>query len=84
LEGAPPDRDVETALAIEPDARYLVNVGSVGQPRDGDPRAAYGILDNTAREIRLRRVVYPVQSAQRKILAAGLPASLANRLALGR
>jgi diadenosine tetraphosphatase ApaH/serine/threonine PP2A family protein phosphatase len=84
LEGAPPDPDVETALSIEPDGRYLINVGSVGQPRDGDPRAAYGIFDDTAREIRLRRVVYPVESAQRKILAAGLPASLANRLALGR
>jgi diadenosine tetraphosphatase ApaH/serine/threonine PP2A family protein phosphatase len=84
LEGAPPDPDVETALPIESNAQYLVNVGSVGQPRDGDPRAAYGILDTTAREMRLRRVVYPVESAQRKILVAGLPASLANRLALGR
>jgi predicted phosphodiesterase len=84
LEGAPPDPDVETALSIFPNGQYLVNVGSVGQPRDGDPRAAYGILDNGARQIRLRRVVYPVESAQRKILAAGLPASLANRLALGR
>jgi predicted phosphodiesterase len=84
LEGAPPDPDVETALSIEPNGQYLVNVGSVGQPRDGDPRAGYGILDNTAREVRLRRVGYAVESAQRKILAAGLPASLANRLALGR
>jgi predicted phosphodiesterase len=84
LEGAPPDPDVETALSIEPNGHYLVNVGSVGQPRDGDPRAAYGILDTDACEIRLRRVVYPVESAQRKILTAGLPASLANRLALGR
>jgi len=65
-------------------ARRLLNPGSVGQPRDGDPRAAYGILDHSSREIRLRRVIYPVESAQRKILAAGLPASLANRLALGR
>ena len=84
LAGAPPDPDVETALPIEPDGQYLVNVGSVGQPRDGDPRAAYGILDESARELRLRRVAYPVEGAQRKILAAGLPASLANRLALGR
>jgi predicted phosphodiesterase len=84
LEGAPPDPDVETILPLEQSAQYLVNVGSVGQPRDGDPRAAYGIVDTTARETRLRRVVYPIESAQRKILAAGLPASLANRLALGR
>jgi diadenosine tetraphosphatase ApaH/serine/threonine PP2A family protein phosphatase len=84
FEGAPPDPDVETLLPIEPKGQYLVNVGSVGQPRDGDPRAGYGILDTDAREIRLRRVVYPVDSAQRKILAAGLPTNLANRLALGR
>jgi predicted phosphodiesterase len=84
FEGAPPDPDVETILPIEPSGRYLVNVGSVGQPRDGDPRAGYGILDTDARELRLRRVIYPLESAQRKILAAGLPASLANRLALGR
>jgi predicted phosphodiesterase len=84
FEGAPPDPDMETALPLEPNAQYLVNVGSVGQPRDGDPRAAYGILDTDAREIRLRRVVYAVESAQRKILAAGLPTSLANRLVLGR
>jgi predicted phosphodiesterase len=84
FEGAPPDPDVETNLPIEPDGRYLVNVGSVGQPRDGDPRAGYGILDLEGRELRLRRVVYPIESAQRKILAAGLPASLANRLGLGR
>jgi diadenosine tetraphosphatase ApaH/serine/threonine PP2A family protein phosphatase len=84
LEGAPPDPDVETALPLESNARYLVNVGSVGQPRDGDPRAAYGILHTDAHELRLRRVTYPVEIAQRKILAAGLPASLANRLALGR
>ena len=65
-------------------APYLVNVGSVGQPRDGDPRAGYGLLDTDARELRLYRIPYPVEEAQRKIMAAGLPASLANRLALGR
>jgi len=84
FQGSVPDPDVETTLPLDRDARYLVNVGSVGQPRDGDPRAAYGILDDEAREVRMRRVPYPVETAQRKILAAGLPASLANRLALGR
>jgi len=63
---------------------YIVNPGSVGQPRDGDPRAGYGLLDADARELRLYRVPYPVEEAQRKIMAAGLPASLANRLAMGR
>ena len=59
-------------------------MGSIGQPRDGDPRAGYGVLDDEAREVRLFRVPYPVEKAQQKIIAAGLPASLANRLALGR
>jgi diadenosine tetraphosphatase ApaH/serine/threonine PP2A family protein phosphatase len=63
---------------------YLVNVGSVGQPRDGDPRAAFGIYDSAESALMLRRVSYPVEIAQRRILDAGLPASLANRLAIGR
>jgi predicted phosphodiesterase len=84
FEGSAPDPDVETTLPIDAGGRYLVNVGSVGQPRDGDPRAAYGVLDTDTGQLRLCRVVYPVEHAQRKILAAGLPASLANRLALGR
>ncbi len=83
-EGAPPDPDREVVLPLQRGARYLVNVGSVGQPRDGDPRAGYGLLDTDARELRLYRIPYPVEEAQRKIIAAGLPASLANRLAVGR
>ena len=83
FEGAAPSGP-ETVLALEGSAQYLVNPGSVGQPRDGDARAAYGVLDDATREVKLRRVVYPVDKAQRRILAAGLPASLANRLALGR
>lgn len=83
-EGAPPDPDREVLLALQRGAHYLVNVGSVGQPRDGDPRAGYGLLDSDARELRLYRVSYPVEEAQRKIVAAGLPVSLANRLAVGR
>jgi predicted phosphodiesterase len=82
-EGSAPS-GAETLLTIDANTRYLVNPGSVGQPRDGDPRAAYAVLDADARELRLRRIVYPVELAQRRILAAGLPASLANRLALGR
>ena len=83
-EGAPPDPDHAVVLPLQRGARYLVNVGSVGQPRDGDPRAGYGLLDTDARELRLTRIPYPAEEAQRKIIAAGLPASLANRLALGR
>jgi len=62
----------------------LINVGSVGQPRDGDPRAAYGILDVARQTIRLRRVVYDIRGAQKKIIEAGLPAFLALRLQKGQ
>lgn len=64
--------------------KALVNCGAVGQPRDGDPRAAFGILDTSTRTVTLMRVAYDIQMAQSKILAAGLPASLANRLTVGR
>jgi len=84
FEGLPLDPDRNMVIPLQRGARYLVNVGSIGQPRDGDPRAAYGILDDEARELRTFRVRYPVEKAQQKIVAAGLPASLANRLALGR
>ena len=65
-------------------ARFLVNCGAVGQPRDGDPRAAFGLLDTATRTLTLKRVDYDLPSAQAKILAAGLPEVLAQRLALGR
>jgi diadenosine tetraphosphatase ApaH/serine/threonine PP2A family protein phosphatase len=63
--------------------QYLANVGSVGQPRDGDPRAAYAIYDSESGLLRHVRVIYDVEAAQTKILAAGLPAFLASRLAAG-
>jgi predicted phosphodiesterase len=61
----------------------LVNVGAVGQPRDGDPRAAYGIVDTGANVIEFRRVEYDIKTAQERILAAGLPERLATRLDRG-
>ena len=64
--------------------KYLLNPGSVGQPRDGDPRAAYAIVDTTARNVELMRLTYPVEATQAKVLAAGLPEPLARRLGLGR
>lgn len=63
--------------------RMLMNVGSVGQPRDGDPRAAFGVLDEGAGTLELRRVEYDITSAQRKIIEAGLPEFLAERLERG-
>jgi diadenosine tetraphosphatase ApaH/serine/threonine PP2A family protein phosphatase len=64
--------------------RWLINVGSVGQPRDGDWRAAWTLLDLDARRVDLRRVEYDLVTCQQKIVAAGLPPRLAERLALGR
>jgi diadenosine tetraphosphatase ApaH/serine/threonine PP2A family protein phosphatase len=73
-----------TAIPVAGVERVLVNVGSVGQPRDGDPRAAYGVLDEEARTVTCYRVAYPVERAQARIRDAGLPEALTRRLALGR
>jgi diadenosine tetraphosphatase ApaH/serine/threonine PP2A family protein phosphatase len=72
------------SVAIEPNAKYFINVGSVGQPRDGDPRACYAIYDHESKIIVFRRVEYEVEKTQEKIRAAGLPKMLAERLAEGR
>ena len=71
-------------VQVEQGKKYFINVGSVGQPRDSDPRAAYVIYDDTEKRIDLQRVEYDIESAQAKIRAAGLPDRLAERLALGR
>ena len=63
--------------------RALLNPGSVGQPRDGDPRAAYLLLDLDARRAQFRRVEYDVKLTQREMRDAGLPEMLAGRLELG-
>ncbi len=65
-------------------AKYFVNVGSVGQPRDGDPRSSYVIYIPKLKEIRFRRVAYDVQAAAEKVRRAGLPDRLAQRLEHGR
>ncbi len=67
-------------IALEESARYLINPGSVGQPRDGIPEAAWGLLDTRERRLWLGRVSYPVEQTARKILDAGLPEFLAYRL----
>ncbi|HSN68179.1 MAG TPA: metallophosphoesterase [Thermoanaerobaculia bacterium] len=73
----------ERAVDLEAGTRYLLNPGSVGQPRDRNPDAAFGILDLDRRVFRFRRVEYDVRAAQKAILAAGLPEVLAERLAGG-
>ena len=71
-------------LVIPPEGRALVNVGSVGQPRDGDWRASYALYEPEARRITGRRVEYDLEAAATKIVRAGLPAVLARRLAAGQ
>jgi diadenosine tetraphosphatase ApaH/serine/threonine PP2A family protein phosphatase len=71
-------------LEVKPNTKYLVNPGSVGQPRDNDPRAAFLFYDTDAGVITFHRVPYDIKLAQEKIFAAGLPERLAVRLEEGR
>jgi predicted phosphodiesterase len=82
------NRNVAGGLApagaeVELEGRWLLNPGSVGQPRDGDPRAAWLLLDLDRKSATFRRVAYPVAETQRELLEQGLPASLAARLERG-
>jgi diadenosine tetraphosphatase ApaH/serine/threonine PP2A family protein phosphatase len=70
-------------IKLENGHRYLVNVGAVGQPRDSDPRAAYVLYDDEARTIRHVRLEYDIAGAMKRILDAGLPRFLAERLQWG-
>ena len=79
-----PEWQTRNLLEIDPDCAYLLNPGSVGQPRDGDPRAAYAIYDAEGEIVSYHRVAYDVESAQRKIREAGLPELLALRLGVGK
>ena len=69
---------------VEPGKKYFVNVGAVGQPRDNNPKAGYVVYDLNENTIELRRLDYDIAATQRKILAAGLPERLAERLEFGR
>jgi diadenosine tetraphosphatase ApaH/serine/threonine PP2A family protein phosphatase len=66
------------------DGHYLINPGSVGQPRDGDPRAGYAVYDDEAKVVEIYRTAYPIERAQARIREAGLPEALAQRLMIGR
>jgi diadenosine tetraphosphatase ApaH/serine/threonine PP2A family protein phosphatase len=72
-----------TETVLEHGRRYVINVGSVGQPRDRDARAAYAVWDTDEHRVTIRRVPYDVAGARDKILAAGLPTFLAERLSIG-
>ncbi|MBF0457138.1 MAG: metallophosphoesterase family protein [Nitrospirae bacterium] len=71
-----------TSTIIQETCRYIVNVGSVGQPRDGDPRASYAVVDNS--KIEIIRVPYDIQQTQMEMFEAGLPARLIERLSFGQ
>jgi predicted phosphodiesterase len=79
-----PSERSETEVKLKSAGKYLVNPGSVGQPRDGDPRAAYAIVNTDPRIITFVRLTYPIEVTQEKVLKAGLPEPLARRLASGR
>lgn len=81
---APPEEAESFELELRDGARYLLNPGSVGQPRDGDWRAAFAIYDDARRLVTWYRVPYNIREAQRRILSAGLPDRLALRLREGR
>lgn len=73
----------DTIVRLRNGARYLINVGSVGQPRDEDPRACYAIYDRSERTIVIRRVEYDAEATRAKIIEAGLPPFLGDRLLKG-
>ncbi|MEX2579086.1 MAG: metallophosphoesterase family protein [Verrucomicrobiales bacterium] len=74
----------EFTVNLEIGRKYFINVGSVGQPRDGDWRAAYAVYDVENQEVEIRRVEYDIDKAQDKIIESGLPEMLAHRLSLGK
>jgi len=74
--------DYEVKLDLN--AKYIINPGSIGQPRDFDPRASFAIFDSEERYLKIIRIEYNIKEAQRKIREAGLPLILAERLSYGR
>jgi predicted phosphodiesterase len=84
LDQIPTGNDAENRLRCEDGTKYLLNPGSVGQPRDGDSRTAYAIVDTDERTVDVLRLAYDLATTQRKIVNAGLPEVLARRLTAGR
>ncbi len=75
--------DLSSDLKLAEEKRYLINPGSVGQPRDGDPRASFLVYDADDHRVTFNRVEYDIRACQDKIIRAGLPSQLAERLASG-
>lgn len=74
----------QAEIKVKTSQTYIINAGSVGQPRDGNPQGCYAVYDSETKEVQIKRVSYDIRSAQDKIIAAGLPRILAERLSLGR
>jgi predicted phosphodiesterase len=75
---------LEETVPIDPESKTIVNVGSVGQPRDERPESSYAIYDGDRQEVQIRRLPYDIETAANKITGAGLPKALALRLWLGK
>jgi len=84
VSGNQPRKRIGHSFIPDRDNRYLVNIGSVGQPRDNDPRACYVTFDTDEREISFHRVEYDIKTTQKKMAQAQLPEMLIDRLAVGR
>lgn len=76
--------DDDSKFTVGDEKCFFINPGSVGQPRDGDPRSAFGLFDTETNEFELARVAYPIKQAAERVVSAGLPDFLAERLFLGR
>ncbi len=84
IKGEAPRLKIGHNFIMDPDYRYIINVGSVGQPRDNDPRASYVIVDTEEWDIYFNRVEYDVKTTQAKMEKAALPKVLIDRLSIGR
>ncbi len=75
---------LQVEIKVKSSQSYIINTGSVGQPRDENPQASYVVYDSETKEVQIKRIPYDIHKAQDKIIAAGLPKILAERLAVGR
>jgi predicted phosphodiesterase len=78
------DYQEDNSIDIKDGFKYIINVGSVGQPRDGNPKATYSIYNTDKRQIQIKRISYDIEKARNKIIDAGLPRFLGDRLLVGK
>jgi len=78
------DWSLDETVPIQKDIRYIINIGSVGQPRDGNPKSSFAVYNSESNVLEIKRVSYDIKKAQKKIIDAGLPQILAERLSIGK